>query len=81
MAIDKRISLTQQNDEAGEEGCKLTIATQLDEVLVVVEADAIVRPHAVMIHDKNTLVAYGAVVCAEWLDEVALAAEGVLLGW
>ena len=57
------------------------MATQLDEVLVVVEADAVVRPHAVVVHQLHALVAHATVMRSQWFDILAFGANCVLFFW
>ena len=55
----------------------MTKSTKLNELLVVVKANAIVCPHAVMVHDKDTHVADTAVMGSQRLHKLAFLAEGV----
>ena len=41
------------------------------------QADTIVGPHAVVVHQQDALVTNTAVMCAERLYELALGAEGI----
>lgn len=50
-------------------------------MFVVVEADTIVGPHAVMVHDKDTHVTNTAVMGSQRLHKLAFLAEGVLTFW
>ena len=54
---------------------QVAIEAQLDEVLVVVQTDAVVRPHAVMVHQQHTLVAHAAVMRPQGFQVMALLAE------
>lgn len=47
---------------------------ELDKLLVIMEADTVVGPHAVVIHQEDTLVANGAVMGPQRLEELALLA-------
>jgi len=44
-----------------------SVKEHIQEVFVVVEADAVGNPRAVMVHLENTLVALGAVMASVWL--------------
>ena len=54
-------------------------ATQLDELLVISQPDAIIGPHAMMVHYENTLVANATVVRPQWLNKLAAFAKDVFL--
>lgn len=57
----------------------MTPAAQLYKLFVILETNAIVGPHAVVIHQKDTLVAHAAMVRPQRLYKVALVAESFFL--
>ena len=75
----KRAFLASQDGEYCEEGGELTEATQLDERLVVVKTNTVVRPHAMVIHHKHAHVANTTVMRAKRLDKLALVTECIFL--
>jgi len=43
------------------------------------QANAVVGPHAVMVHQHHALVAHTAMMCAQRLDKVAFLAENAFI--
>ena len=72
------IVLAQQDDHDSKQGGKLAKATHLDELLVILESNAVGSPHAVVVHDKHALVASTAMMGPQRLHKVALLAVGLL---